>query len=126
MCFDLHHCRFNSCRFVEGLQSVQGDVRQSDGAAFSMVDEIFHRPPSVEQSHAFIVDDIAMFIAWILLIPRLKRKRSMNEIEIQIVEPKPVKARLESRCDTLGSMIRVPQFCGHKDVFARESSRSKP
>jgi hypothetical protein len=50
----------------------------------------------------------------------------VNEIEIQIVEPEPAKTRLESRFDTLGPMIGVPQFCGHKDVFARDSSSSKP
>jgi hypothetical protein len=52
-----------------------------------MVYQTFHRPPRVEQSHAAVVQDIAVLISRILLVPRLKRKWSVNEIEIQIVEP---------------------------------------
>src|ERR1700733_13280256 len=83
-----------------------------------MVYETLHRPPRVEQSHAAVVKDIAVLISRILFVPRLKCKRSVNEVEIQIVEPESVQTRLESRFDALGPVIGVPQLRGNKDVFA--------
>src|ERR1700723_1803263 len=90
-----------------------------------MVYETLHRPPRVEQSHAAVVKDIAVLISRILFLPRLKRKGSVNEVEIQIVEPESVQTRLESRFDALGPMIGVPQLCGNKDVFTRNPSSGK-
>jgi hypothetical protein len=49
----------------------------------------------------------------------------VNEIEIQILEAESVQTCLESRFDALGPVIGVPQFCGNKNVFARNSSRGK-
>ena len=57
-----------------------------------------------------------------MLLPRLKRKWSVNEVEIQIVEPESVKTRLESRFHALGPMIGIPQFCRDEDVLARNPS----
>src|SRR5580704_12995477 len=90
-----------------------------------MIDETFHRFPGVEQSHVVIVKDIAVLIPRILVVPGLKCKWSVNEIEIQILEPESLQTRLESRFDALRPMIGVPQCCGHKNVFARDPSRSK-
>jgi hypothetical protein len=64
-------------------------------------------------------------ISRILLVPRLKRKWSVNEVEIQVVEPESVQTRLECRFDTLRPMIGVPQLCGTKDVFTRDPSGGK-
>src|SRR5437763_14031830 len=97
----------------------------SDSPAFAMVHETFHRPPGVEQSHAAVVNDVPVLIPWILLVPGLKCKWSVNEVEIQIVEPESVQTRLESRFDALGPMIRVPQLCGDEDVFSRNPSSGK-
>src|SRR5712664_603900 len=90
-----------------------------------MIHETFHRFPGVEQSHAAVVKDIAVFIPRILLVSWLKRKRSVNEIEIQVLEPESIQTRLESRFDALGPVIGVPQLCGNKDVFARDPSSGK-
>jgi hypothetical protein len=49
----------------------------------------------------------------------------MNKVEIQIPEPESIQTRLESRFDTLGPMIGVPQLCGDKDLFTRNPSSSK-
>src|SRR5580693_7003603 len=90
-----------------------------------MVHKTLHRPPGIEQSHVPVVKDIAVFIPRIVLLPRLKRKWSMNEVEIQIVEPESVKARLESRFHALGPMVGIPQFCRDKDVLASNPSSGK-
>src|SRR4051794_8180787 len=87
-----------------------------------MVHEILHRPPGIEQSHASVVKDIAVLIPRILGVPRLKRKWSVNEIKIQIIEPEPAQTRLKSWLDALGAMIGVPQLRGNKDVFTRNPS----
>src|SRR5947209_3422013 len=125
MCFDLDHGWLDSRSFVNGQQFVQADVRQSDGPASATVYEALQRPPGIEQSHAAVVKHISVLIARILLVPRLKRKWSVNEIEIQIVEPESVQTRLKSRFDALGPMIRVPQLCGNKDVFTRNPCSGK-
>src|ERR1700738_4937388 len=90
-----------------------------------MIHETFHRFPGVEQSHVVVVKNIAVLIPRILLVPGLKCKRSVNEIEIQIVEPESVQTRLESWFDALGPMIGVPQLCGNKYVFTRNPSSGK-
>src|ERR1700761_2358203 len=125
MRFDLDHGWLDSRCFVDGHQLIQTDVRQSDGAASATVHQALHRLPRVEQSHAAVVDDIAVFIAWILLVPGLKRKGSVDEIEIQIGDAESVETRLESGLDALGPMIGVPQLCGDKDVRARDASSGK-
>ena len=122
MCFDLDRGRLDSCRFVDGQQFVHADVRQSDGPASTAVHETFHCSPGIEQSYSVVVDDIAVLIPRILLVPRLKRKWSVNEIEIQIVEPESVQTRLEGRFDALRPMIGVPQLRGNEDLFAGDSA----
>src|SRR4029077_19943807 len=87
-----------------------------------MIHETFHRFPCVEQSHVVVVKDIAVLIPRILLVPGSKCKWGVNEIEIQILEPKSDQTRLESRFDAFGPVIGIPQFCGDKNVFARYSS----
>ena len=72
-----------------------------------------------------VVNDIAVLIPRILIVPGLKCKWSVNEIEIQILEPESVQTRLESRFDALGPVIGVPQLCGNKNVFARDPSSGK-
>src|ERR1700691_6298583 len=125
MCFDLDHRRLDSRRFVDGQKPVQGDVRQSNGPASATVHKTLHRPPGVKQSHVAVVKDIAVLIPRILLLPRLKRKWSVNEIEIQIVQPESVQTRLESRSDALWPMIGIPQCCCDEDVLARNASSGK-
>src|SRR5215469_1686444 len=90
-----------------------------------MIHEAFHCFPGVEQSYFVVVKDIAVFIPRVLVVPGLKCKWSVNQIEIQELEPESVQTRLESRFDTLGPMIGVPQLCGNKNVFARDPSSGK-
>ena len=61
----------------------------------------------------------------VLLIARLKCIRSVNEVEIQILESQSVETCLESRFDAFGPMIGVPQLCGDENVFARDPISGK-
>jgi hypothetical protein len=108
MCFDLNCGWLDPCGFINSSQPVQADVRQPDGTASAIVDETFHGSPGIEQSHSAVVKDIAVLISRVLLVSRLKGKRSMNEVEIQILDPESAQARPEGRFDTLRSMIGVP------------------
>src|SRR6267378_4272886 len=90
-----------------------------------MIHQAFHRFPRVQQSHVVVVKDIAVLISRILFVPGLKCKWSVNQIEIQILEPQPVQTRLESRFNALGPVIGVPQLCGNKNVFALDPSSGK-
>ncbi len=105
----LDHGRLDSRRFVDGQQLIQADVRESDGTASAAVNETLQRPPGIEQRHTAVIDDIAALIPRVLLVSRLKRKRSVNEVEIQVIEPesisgshrKPVRrARADDWCST--------------------------
>jgi hypothetical protein len=69
-----------------------------------------------------VVNDISVLIPGILIVTGLKCKRSVNEIEIQILEPESVQTCLESRFDAPGPVIGVPQLCGDENVFARDVS----
>src|SRR5580704_17710342 len=91
-----------------------------------MIHESFHSFPGVEQSHAAVVNHVAVLIPRILIVPGLKCKRSVNEVEIQIFEAESFETRLESWFDALGPVIGVPQLCGDENVFARDPSRREP
>src|SRR5277367_6474544 len=125
MRFYLHDGWFDSRSFVDRQQSVQRDVRKSDGPALAMIHETFHGFPGVQQSHVAIVKDIAVLIPRILIVAGLKCKWSVNEIEIQIVELEPVQTRLERRFDALGPVIGVPQLGGNKNFFALDPTSGK-
>src|ERR1700739_3400967 len=90
-----------------------------------MVHEIFHRFPGVEQCDVVVVNYVSVLIPRILVVPGLKCKRSVNEIEIQILEPESLQTPLESRFDALGPVIGIPQLCGKKNVFAPDPSSRK-
>ena len=98
---------------------------KSDGPAFAAVHEILHRPPGIQQSHPAVVNDIAVLIPRVLFIPGLKRKGSVNEIEIQIVEPESSETRLEGRFDALRPVIGVPHLRRNKNVSARNPPSGK-
>src|SRR5580704_6615972 len=125
MRFHLHHRRLDSSRCIDILQLLQADIRKSDCPALAVVHEIFQRSPSIKQSHVAVVNHIAVLIPWILLVPRLKCKRSVDQIEIQILDPESLQASLESRFDALRPVIRIPKFSGNKNLFARNSANSK-
>jgi hypothetical protein len=107
-------------------QFVQGDVRQPDRPALAAIHEVFHCSPCIEQSHAIVVNDIAVAIPRVLVVAGLKCKWSVNEIEIQIAKPKSVQTGFESGPNALGPVIAVPQLCGNEDVFPRNSCSRAP
>src|SRR6201981_1935911 len=89
-----------------------------------MIHESFHRFPGFEQRHVMVVNHIAVLIPRILLVSSLKCERSVNEIEIQILDSESVQTRFEGRFDALGPMIGVPQLYGDKNVCARAIPRA--
>ena len=125
MGLDLNHGWLDSRRLIDGQQFIQSDIRKADGPALAMVHEIFHRSPGIEQSHALVINHIAVLIARVLFIAGLKCIGSVNEVEIEILDPEPVETRLESRFDTFGPVIGVPQLCSDENVFTRDSIRRK-
>jgi hypothetical protein len=90
-----------------------------------VVHESFHGFPGVEQRHVVVVKDIAVLIARIRVISRLKCIRGVHEIEIQILEAEPVQTCLERGLDALGPMMGVPQLCVNKNVSARDPAGRK-
>src|SRR6516225_8827751 len=72
-----------------------------------------------------IVEDVAIFIAGIMVVARLKCVWSVNEIKIEILETKSIQTPLESRFDAFGTVIGVPQLCSNKNVFACDPASGK-
>jgi hypothetical protein len=62
----------------------------------------------------------------VLLIARLKCIRSVNEVEILLIEPESVETCVESWFDAFGPMVGVPQLRVDKNVFARDPISGKP
>src|SRR6185295_5437608 len=63
-----------------------------------------------------------MRVARILVITGLERERGMHQIQIDGVEPESVQAGLQRGPDPFGSMVVVPQLCGHKQGAAATSA----
>jgi len=85
-----------------------------------VIDESFQRFPGLGQSDFAIVDYIAVLIARILFLARLKCEGSVNQVEIQVLELESFEARFESWLDALGPVVGVPQLGGDENVFARD------
>ncbi|GHO79294.1 hypothetical protein KSD_70650 [Ktedonobacter sp. SOSP1-85] len=108
MRFNLNNGRFNPRRIVNAHEFLETDIRQSNGSALAIVNETFHSPPGVDETHAFVVKDIAMFIPWVIVVPRSKRKWSVNEVEIYETDSEPVPTRLKRPLNTLRTMVGIP------------------
>ena len=86
--------------------------------------QAFHRSPGVLQRDAVIVDDVPVSVPWILIIPRLEGKGSMDQVEIDVIHLELGTARFECGFDPLRTVIRVPQFRRDEQVFAGERPAS--
>ena len=100
-------------------------MSESPTAAAAVIYKIFQRPPGVEQSHSAVIDDISVLIPRVLLVSRLKRVGSVNQVEVEILKPEPVEARGEGRFDAFGAVVGVPHLCRNENVFARDSVRGE-
>jgi hypothetical protein len=100
------------------FQRFQSNVRQTDGFAAALIHQTFQRSPGIEQSDLAIVDDVAEYIARILIITRLKSERRVDQVAVDKICLQALAARLESRFDPLGAVVGVPQFGGDEHVFA--------
>jgi hypothetical protein len=119
MRFNLNNGRFDPRGIVDGQEILEGDIGQSNGSALAVVNETFHGPPCVGESHAFVVKNVAVFIPRVQVVSRSKRKWSVNEVEIHETDSEPVPTRLERRLNTFRPMVGVPQLRGDKDILPR-------
>ena len=67
------------------------DVGQTYRSGKSLVDKAFHRGPGFLQRDAVVVDDGAVRVAGILVVAGLERERGVHQIQIDRVEPEPVR-----------------------------------
>ncbi len=119
MRFNLNHGRFDPCRIVDGQEVLESDIGQSNGSALAVVNETFHGPPCVHESHPFVVKNIAVFIPRVQIVSRSKRKWSVNEVEIHKTDSEPVPTRLKRRLNPFRPMVGVPQLRGDKEILPR-------
>lgn len=79
----------------------------------------------MKQRHSVVVNDVAVLIAWIVLVSGLKCKGSVDKVKVQVVEPESLETRLECRGDAFGPMVGVPQLRGDKNILACDPSSRK-
>lgn len=108
MAFDLQDRRHDPCRFNDGEQVLCTKVGEADGSTLAVLHQFLHRVPGFGESHAVIVKQVVVFIPGILIVSWLKRKWSVDEIKIQVIEPESVQTRLERWPNTLRPVIVVP------------------
>jgi hypothetical protein len=121
--FDLNDGGLDAGVLVERLEFVERDVGEADGAAFAVVDESFESAPGVEESGFGIVDDVAVFVARVLVVAGLEGEGRVDEIEVEVGELKASEAGFEGGFDAVGTVIGVPKFCGDEDVLAGDGLR---
>src|ERR1700722_9982117 len=63
-----------------------------------------------------------MFVARVLVVSGAKCEWCVHEVQIHVVEPKSVQARMQGRLYSFGSVIGVPQLGGDKEIFALNRS----
>ena len=122
--FDLNDGGPDAGGLVERLEFVERDVGEADGAAFAVVDESFEGTPSVEESGFGIVDDVAVFVARVLVVAGLEGEGRVDEVEVEVGELKAGEAGFEGGFDAVGTVIGVPEFCGDEDVLAGDGPRA--
>jgi hypothetical protein len=74
----------------------------------TVVDEAFERSLRIDQRHSGIIDDLTALVPRVLLVTRLKSKRGMDDIAIDIIDLQSPAAGLEGGLDPLRTMIGVP------------------
>ncbi len=121
MRFDLDDGRLDARCVANRVESFQRDVGEADGAAFAVVDERFEGFPGVEQSGVAVVDDVAVFVARVVVVAGLKCVGRVNEVEVEIGEAEAGEAGFEGGFDAVGAMIGVPELCGDEDFFTRKT-----
>ena len=70
------------------LHLLQADVGQSNGPAPALIHQALERPPCFPQRHPVVINHIAACIPGVLLLPGLERKRRVDEIKVDEVQPR--------------------------------------
>ncbi len=102
MGFDVNDCRFDSRCLEYLLRLLKADIGQSNRFALPFVDQGFQCSPGIEQGDFFVVNHIAGCISRILIVAGLECEGSVDQIKIEVVEPKFLEAGFESGFDALG------------------------
>lgn len=108
MGFDLHHRGLDPRSRNDLLQLLQGNIRQADCLAVSVIDEALERVPRLDQRHPRVVYYLAGLVPRVLLVAGSKGKRGMHEIAIDMVEPQSSDTCVEGGLDPFRTMIGVP------------------
>src|SRR5580700_1042888 len=78
MGFYVNNGRLYSRGFKNPFHLFQTHVRQSDGLAPALVDKTLQSSPGIQQRHPIIINYFAVLVPRVLLLSRLKGKRSVG------------------------------------------------
>ena len=81
-----------------------------------MVDEYFEGFPGVEESGGAVVDDVAVFVARVVVVAGLEGVGRVDKVEVEVGELEAGEASFEGGFDAVGAVVGVPEFCGDEDV----------
>src|SRR6201999_4095492 len=93
----------------------------------TIVHQLFHCPPGVQEDGVFVVDYISVLVSRILIKAGFEGARGVNEIKIDVIESQPFQTAIERRTDTFRPVIGIPNLRRHEqvvpaNVFAGESN----
>src|SRR5271170_728368 len=88
-----------------------------------LVDEALQRAPCLHERDVRIIDHPTVLVPRVLLLAGSKRKGSMNQIAIDIIQLQPPTTGVEGRPDPLWTVIVVPQLGGNEQVLPLKYTR---
>ena len=65
---------------------------------------------------------LPVLVSRIQVVSRLKREGSMDQVKIDVTDPKALATRVERRFDTFRTMIRIPQLRGNENILTGDGS----
>ena len=91
----------------------------------TILDQAFHGVPGVGQGDPLVVNRLAARIPRVLIVSGLEGKGRMDQVEIDVIQPEPFAAGLEGPGNSIGPVVRVPEFRRDEHLLASDDALLK-
>ena len=129
MAFDLVSGRGHTSAVDEGLEVLLCVVGDTNGTSLGLV-ELGHCPPCVDDGDVVEDLDVAVRLVGLFLqreqvlvdiAALVEGNGEVDEVQVEVVEAELSQAVVESFCDVLGAMLRVPQLGYDEEILALDT-----
>ena len=127
--FDLVSGGSHTGAIDEGLEVLLCVVRDTNGASLGLV-ELGHCPPCVDDGDVVEHLDVTVGVVGLVLQGEeilvdigafVKGNGEVDEVEVEVVKAQLGQAIVESVCDVLGAMLRVPKLGDDEKILALDT-----